>query len=82
MKALASPKFVGQRENVIFLGSPRVGKTHLAVALGLEACQAGDKVAFTSLHDLVNELHASLADRSLARIFKPSAGLISSSSMR
>lgn len=66
VKALASLKFVDQRENVIFLGPPGVGKTHLAVALGLEACQAGYKVAFTTLHDLVNDLHASLADRSLA----------------
>lgn len=66
LKALASLKFVDQRENVIFLGPPGVGKTHLAVALGLEACHAGYKVAFATLHDLANELHASLADRSLA----------------
>ncbi len=33
--------FIKQKENVIFLGPPGVGKTHLAVALAVKACQAG-----------------------------------------
>ncbi|MEU2180876.1 IS21-like element helper ATPase IstB [Streptomyces thermolilacinus] len=38
--------FVARRENVVFLGGPGTGKTHLAVALGVRACEAGKRVLF------------------------------------
>ncbi|MFJ9794695.1 IS21-like element helper ATPase IstB [Streptomyces sp. NPDC101145] len=38
--------FVARRENVVFLGGPGTGKTHLAVALGVRACEAGRRVLF------------------------------------
>jgi DNA replication protein DnaC len=62
--ALSNLQFVEERSNVIFLGPPGVGKTHLAVAIGLKACEASHKVLFTTLQELVNEMHASLADNS------------------
>lgn len=49
---LATLNFIRRRENAIFLGPPGVGKTHLALGLGLKACQAGYKVLFTTLTDM------------------------------
>lgn len=42
--------------NLIFLGPPGVGKTHLAAAIGLEAVKKGYKVSFTNMDDLVKHL--------------------------
>lgn len=42
--------------NLIFLGPPGVGKTHLAVALGMEAVKKGYKVSFTGIEDLMKHL--------------------------
>lgn len=67
---LATLRFVENHENVILLGPPGVGKTHLAIALALKACQAGYKVLFTTLADLVAHLHAALADHSLTARLK------------
>jgi DNA replication protein DnaC len=67
---LATLRFVENHENVILLGPPGVGKTHVAIALALKACEAGHKVLFTTLADLVAQLHAALADHSLSARFK------------
>lgn len=48
--------FIKQKENVIFLGPPGVGKTHLAVALSVKACQAGLSIYFTTMGDLIGKL--------------------------
>jgi len=48
--------FIRQKGNVIFLGPPGVGKTHLAVALALKACQAGMSIYFTTMEDLIGKL--------------------------
>lgn len=48
--------FVQQKGNVIFLGPPGVGKTHLAVALAIKACQAGMTIYFTNMEDLIKKL--------------------------
>ena len=48
--------FIRQKGNVIFLGPPGVGKTHLAVSLALKACQAGMSIYFTNMEDLVTKL--------------------------
>ncbi len=48
--------FIRQKGNVIFLGPPGVGKTHLAVALALKACQAGMSIYFTTMEDLIEKL--------------------------
>lgn len=48
--------FIERKENVIFLGPPGVGKTHLAVALAIKACRAGITIYFTTMADLVAKL--------------------------
>ena len=45
---LATLSFIEARDNVIFLGPPGTGKTHLAVALGMKACLAGHRVLFAT----------------------------------
>jgi len=48
--------FLERKENIIFLGPPGVGKTHLAVALALKACQSGMSIYFTTMSDLIEKL--------------------------
>jgi DNA replication protein DnaC len=48
--------FIREKGNVIFLGPPGVGKTHLAVSLALKACQAGMSIYFTNMEDLIKKL--------------------------
>ena len=47
--------FIREKGNVIFLGPPGVGKTHLAVALALKACQSGMSIYFTNMEDLMEK---------------------------
>lgn len=57
--------FVAQKTNVIFLGGVGLGKTHLSLALGYEACQRGHSVLFTTAVDAVNNLVAAQAAQRL-----------------
>lgn len=52
----ASCRFIDKVENVIFLGPPGVGKTHLSIALGLEAIQKGYEVRFLTLSRLIESV--------------------------
>ena len=56
IEELATLSFVGRNENVILLGPPGVGKTHLAVGLALEALNAGLVVYYTTLSNLISDL--------------------------
>lgn len=56
VRDLATLGFVKAHSNVALLGPPGVGKTHVAVALAVAACQAGFSVYFTSVDDLVRQL--------------------------
>jgi DNA replication protein DnaC len=56
IRELASLSFLERKENIIFLGPPGVGKTHLAVAIGIAACQKGRKVYFTDMEKVISEL--------------------------
>jgi DNA replication protein DnaC len=55
---LAEGHFIRARENVVLVGNPGVGKTHLAIGLGRAACERGYRVAFRGVPMLVNELLA------------------------
>src|SRR5512146_2033716 len=55
---LGTLDFVVARENVVFLGPPGTGKTHLAVGLAMRACQAGHRVAFATAAQWVDRLAA------------------------
>ena len=67
IQALAGTAFVGRAENVIFLGPPGVGKTHLAIALGVKAAEAGHRVLFLTLEDLMNRLKRAQQENRLER---------------
>lgn len=56
IRELASLTFIQEGSNVIFLGPPGVGKTHLAVALGMEAIRQRMSVYFVTMQKLVADL--------------------------
>lgn len=62
IKTLATCEFIAQKENVILVGQPGTGKSHLSVALGMKACEADYRVRFTTIQDLAATLRASMAD--------------------
>lgn len=53
--------FIRDNKNVILIGNPGTGKTHLAIALGIEACMKGMTVLFTSVPNLVIELKEAMS---------------------
>jgi DNA replication protein DnaC len=53
---LGTLDFVTARENVVFLGPPGTGKTHLAIGLAIRACQAGHRVLFATASEWVDRL--------------------------
>jgi DNA replication protein DnaC len=55
--------FISKKENVIFLGPPGVGKTHLAISLAIKACYHGFKVYFTSMDTLMQKLKEAQSKR-------------------
>jgi DNA replication protein DnaC len=59
---LATCRFLERRANLLLIGQPGTGKTHLSVALALEALGRGKTVLFTSVWDMINALQQSRAD--------------------
>ena len=53
---LGTLDFIAEKENVVFLGPPGTGKTHLSIGLGIRACQAGNRVAFATAAEWVARL--------------------------
>jgi DNA replication protein DnaC len=66
--ALAEGAWIDDRESIIFSGESGSGKTHLATALAVCACQQGRRVRFTTLAGLANELQEAESRRELARV--------------
>jgi DNA replication protein DnaC len=62
--------FVERRENVIFLGPPGVGKTHLAISLAIAAAQSGRRVYYGTLGDLIISLEEAQASGRLTQRMK------------
>jgi len=71
---LARSEYVARRENVIALGNSGTGKTHIALGLGLAACQKGLAVGFTTAAALVHELHEARDEKRLLRLQHQLAG--------
>lgn len=67
---LAALNFLQRHENILLLGPPGVGKTHLAIALAVRACQLGASVYFTSLDAMIRALAAADAAGRLSRKLK------------
>ncbi len=63
IRDLSGLGFVERNENVVLLGPPGVGKTHLAVALGVKAAEAGHRVLFMTLDRLVSTPDESAAGK-------------------
>lgn len=67
VRELAGLAFVERAENVILLGPPGVGKTHIAIGLGIKACEAGHRVLFLTLEELLSRLKRALTEQRLTQ---------------
>jgi DNA replication protein DnaC len=71
---LATLRFIEQQANCLMIGPPGVGKTHLAIGLGLKAVQAGYRVYYTTAADLVTRTQKAAADGRWANTMRFWAG--------
>jgi DNA replication protein DnaC len=67
---LSGLAFVERKENIVFIGEPGTGKSGLAIGLLRQALLSGYRGRFYHAQDLLDELYASLADRSSAKLIK------------
>ncbi|HTW78541.1 MAG TPA: IS21-like element helper ATPase IstB [Terracidiphilus sp.] len=67
---LARCEYLARMENLLLLGNSGTGKTHIALALGLAACQRGHRVRFTTASALVSELIEARDEKHLQRFQK------------
>ena len=74
MLELARSEYVARRENVIAVGNSGTGKTHIALGLGLAACQKGLSVGFITAAALVHELIEARDEKRLLRLQRQLAG--------
>jgi DNA replication protein DnaC len=70
IRELSGGDYIKERRNVIFLGRSGAGKTHLATALGVEACKNNFRTRFVSCYTLANELIEARKERDLQRIIQ------------
>lgn len=74
IKELSTCEYVKQSRNIIFVGKSGAGKTHLATALGMEACRQGVRTRFVTGCGLANELIEARDEKVLGRVIKRYAG--------
>jgi DNA replication protein DnaC len=70
IQALASGQFIDDAEDVVILGPIGTGKTHLAIALGVEAARRRTRVRFMRVAELVRQLVEARDDRTLERLHR------------
>ena len=70
IRELASCDFVANKQNIVMIGNPGTGKTHLSVALGMKACMQGLNVRFYTAANLSNELIEALDTHRLLKLEK------------
>ena len=70
VRELLRGEYIGKRENLLLVGNPGTGKTHLATALGFAACSQGKRVRFTTTTGLVTQLLEQRETRTLQRLHK------------
>jgi len=68
LRELTGGDYIKEHRNVIFLGRSGTGKTHLATALGVEACRNNYRTRFVSCYGLVNELIEARQEKDLRRL--------------
>lgn len=69
-RELTGEGYIKERRNVIFLGRTGTGKTHMATALGIEACKNNFRTRFVTCYGLVNELIEARQERTLQRLIQ------------
>jgi DNA replication protein DnaC len=74
IKELIGGGYIKEARNVIFLGRSGTGKTHLATAMGMEACRQGVRTRFVTGCGLANELIEARDEKRLGRVIKRYAG--------
>lgn len=67
---LATGRFLAEGRNVVLLGPPGVGKTHLAIALGVMTAEIGHRIYFTTAIEMVRRLTTAMKENRLSREFK------------
>jgi DNA replication protein DnaC len=70
IKELSSCDFVTKKQNIVMIGNPGTGKTHLSIALGVKACMQGMNVKFYTAANLSNELIEAQDNHRLVRLEK------------
>jgi len=75
IRELAELGFLARAENLVLVGAPGTGKTHLSLALGIRACAAHKRVLFRSVADLLDELTAATVDHTLGARLATLGGL-------
>lgn len=66
----ATMSFLNNQENIIFIGSPGVGKTHLSIWLGIETCRQGVRTLFINCHESILRLKAAQEKQHLERVMR------------
>lgn len=67
---IASCRFLNEKKNIILMGKPGVGKTHIANAIGLEAIKQGYTVIFLHINDLIDKIYTARVDGTINQVIR------------